>query len=273
MRRITHANSLQSFLACQRSRLPWTHHCLLLDKLSSSQDRLWYAAKALENGWSRPILALQIESGLHTRQGKALTNFKATLPPPQSDLAQQITKDPYVFDFLDLRDAANERAVEDALMAHVEKFLLDKTVGKIRKVRAENPKRDPKKPCVYVGMTGLTPEVSRPRWRGKSVLPLFWLAGLQLLEHGAKPFLGILGRVYHHREKQRHQQQQQGRAPPVMGTEPFHVGRIGQQTQRRRQRGRTAFLCACFPDAGDFSVSAVSSSPSPVLAPAKDMSL
>jgi predicted nuclease of restriction endonuclease-like (RecB) superfamily len=111
------------------AQIPWTHHCLLLDKLSSSQDRLWYAAKALENGWSRPILALQIESRLHTRQGKALTNFMATLPPPQSDLAQQITKDPYVFDFLNLRDAANERAVEDALMAHVEKFLLELGVG------------------------------------------------------------------------------------------------------------------------------------------------
>jgi predicted nuclease of restriction endonuclease-like (RecB) superfamily len=78
------------------AQIPWTHHCLLLDKLSSSKDRLWYAAKALENGWSRPILALQIESGLHTRQGKALTNFKATLPPPQSDLAQQITNPPWL---------------------------------------------------------------------------------------------------------------------------------------------------------------------------------
>ncbi|MCX6902431.1 MAG: PDDEXK nuclease domain-containing protein [Verrucomicrobia bacterium] len=111
------------------AQLPWKHHCLLLDKLHSPADRLWYAAKAVEHGWSRPILALQIESGLHTRQGKAVTNFKATLPPPQSDLAQQITKDPYLFDFLNLRDDANERAVEDALVAHVEKFLLELGVG------------------------------------------------------------------------------------------------------------------------------------------------
>jgi predicted nuclease of restriction endonuclease-like (RecB) superfamily len=111
------------------AQLPWKHHCLLLDKLDKPAVRLWYAAKAVEQGWSRNVLALQIESGLHTRQGKAVTNFKTTLPPPQSDLAQQITKDPYVFDFLNLRDAANERAVEDALMAHVEKFLLELGVG------------------------------------------------------------------------------------------------------------------------------------------------
>ena len=108
---------------------PWMHHCLLLDKLDTPDERLWYAAKAVENGWSRSILALQIESGLLQRQGKAVTNFKSTLPPPQSDLVQQMTKDPYVFDFLTLRETANERAVEDALMAHVEKFLLELGVG------------------------------------------------------------------------------------------------------------------------------------------------
>src|SRR5665213_713857 len=111
------------------AQLPWYHHLALLDKLDTAEDRLWYAAKAVEFGWSRNVLALQIDSALHLRQGKAVTNFKSTLPPPQSDLAQQITKDPYVFDFLNLRDAANERAVEDALLAHVEKFLLELGVG------------------------------------------------------------------------------------------------------------------------------------------------
>jgi predicted nuclease of restriction endonuclease-like (RecB) superfamily len=111
------------------AQLPWTHHCLLLDKLDTDAERLWYAARTVENGWSRPILALQIESGLHQRQGKAVTNFKTALPPPQSDLVQQMTKDPYIFDFLNLRETANERAVEDALMAHVEKFLLELGVG------------------------------------------------------------------------------------------------------------------------------------------------
>ncbi len=111
------------------AQLPWGHHTILLNKLDAPAERLWYAAKAVEQGWSRDVLALQIETRLHTRQGKAVTNFEATLPPPHSDLAQQITKDPYVFDFLNLRDDANERAVEDALLAHVEKFLLELGVG------------------------------------------------------------------------------------------------------------------------------------------------
>jgi predicted nuclease of restriction endonuclease-like (RecB) superfamily len=111
------------------AQLSWYHHLALLDKLDNPAERLWYAAQAVEHGWSRNILALQIDSGMHRRQGRAVTNFKATLPQPQSDLAQQITKDPYLFDFLNLRDSANERAVEDALMAHVEKFLLELGVG------------------------------------------------------------------------------------------------------------------------------------------------
>ena len=88
-----------------------------------------YAGKAVEYGWSRNVLALQIEAGLHKRQGKAVTNFKTTLPPVQSDLAQGITKDPYLSDFLTLRDDANERAVEDGLVAHVEAFLLELGAG------------------------------------------------------------------------------------------------------------------------------------------------
>lgn len=109
--------------------LPWGHHVILLDKLDQPEDRLWYAAKAVEHGWSRNVLALQIEAGLHKRQGKALSNFKATLPPAQSDLAQGITKDPYLFDFLTLRDDANERALEEGLVGHVEKFLLELGAG------------------------------------------------------------------------------------------------------------------------------------------------
>jgi len=111
------------------AQLSWYHHLALLDKLDQQAERLWYAAKAVEHGWSRDVLALQIASGLLHRQGKALTNFKITLPPPQSDLAQQITKDPYLFDFLSLRDAANERAIESALMAHIERFLLELGAG------------------------------------------------------------------------------------------------------------------------------------------------
>jgi predicted nuclease of restriction endonuclease-like (RecB) superfamily len=111
------------------AQLPWYHHLALLDKLDATADRLWHAGKAVELGWSRNVLALQIESRLQQRQGKAITNFTATLPPTQSDLAQGITKDPYLFDFLALRDGANERAVEIGLVTQVEKFLLELGAG------------------------------------------------------------------------------------------------------------------------------------------------
>lgn len=107
------------------AQLPWRHHTILLDKLSTADDRLWYAARAVEHGWSGDILALQIQSGLRLRQGQAVTNFRETLPPAHSDLAQSITKDPYLFDFLTLTEAANERTVEAGLLAHVERFLLE----------------------------------------------------------------------------------------------------------------------------------------------------
>ncbi len=76
--------------------LPWGHNILLLHKLKSRSDRLWYAQTAVENGWSRAVLGVQIEQQAHRRAGKAVTNFAATLPPPQSDLAQQTLEDPLV---------------------------------------------------------------------------------------------------------------------------------------------------------------------------------
>lgn len=118
-----------SIVQAALAQLPWYHHIALLDKLKSTEDRLWYAAKAVEHGWSRSTLALQIQSGLHQRQGRAVTNFQKTLPPAHSDLAQALTKDPYLFDFLTLTEAANERAIEDGLLAHVEKFLLELGAG------------------------------------------------------------------------------------------------------------------------------------------------
>lgn len=109
--------------------MTWYHNVTLLEKLSDTATRLWYARQAAQHGWSRNVLALQIDSALHERQGKAVTNFAQTLPPPQSDLAQQITKDPYLFDFLNLRDDSNERAVELGLLEHVERFLLELGAG------------------------------------------------------------------------------------------------------------------------------------------------
>jgi predicted nuclease of restriction endonuclease-like (RecB) superfamily len=85
--------------------------------------------QAIQNGWSRNVLVMQIESGLYQRQGKALTNFQATLPPPQSDLAQQLIKDPYNFDFLTLTAEAQERDLERELLAHLRQFLIELGVG------------------------------------------------------------------------------------------------------------------------------------------------
>ena len=111
------------------AQLPWYHQLALLDKLKTRKDREWYASKALEHGWSRNILAMQIESRLHQRQGAAQTNFDRHLPPHQSDLARNTLKDPYIFDFLDLGEAAQERDIESALVKHVTRFLLELGAG------------------------------------------------------------------------------------------------------------------------------------------------
>jgi predicted nuclease of restriction endonuclease-like (RecB) superfamily len=92
-------------------------------------QRLWYAQQSLENGWSRDVLVMQIESGLHIRQGGAITNFERTLPKLQSDLAQQLIKDPYNLDFLTLEKGAQERDLERELVIHIRDFLLELGVG------------------------------------------------------------------------------------------------------------------------------------------------
>ena len=111
------------------AQLPWGHNLHLLHKLEDPAVRLWYARKALEHGWSRAILDLQIETRLHEREGKAITNFSKTLPPAQSDLAQQLLKDPYTFEFLTIDGKAKEREIEKGLMDHVQKMLLELGTG------------------------------------------------------------------------------------------------------------------------------------------------
>jgi len=106
-------------------QLPWFHNCILLDKVKDEEERRWYIQAAIQNGWSRNVLMLQIESGLYRRAGKAVTNFQAMLPAADSDLAQQIVKDPYNFDFLTLADDAREREFEMGLLVHLERFLLE----------------------------------------------------------------------------------------------------------------------------------------------------
>ncbi len=111
------------------SDLPWGHHVVLLQRFKDPSLRAWYAQNATAYGWSRAVLQVQIETRLHEREGKALTNFAETLPPPQSDLAQQALKDPYVFDFLTLGREVHERDLEEGLVAHVQRFLLELGVG------------------------------------------------------------------------------------------------------------------------------------------------
>ena len=109
--------------------VPWGHNIVLLQKLNDIAQRLWYAVKTIEHGWSRAVLTVQIETNLFARQGKAVTNFTVTLPSPQSDLAQQTLKDPYVFDFLTISEEAHERELEAGLVDHVQKFLLELGAG------------------------------------------------------------------------------------------------------------------------------------------------
>ena len=110
-------------------QIPWGHNAVLLEKLKNLDERIWYAQQTLEHGWSRSILELQIRSNLHKRQGKAITNFSSTMPPVQSDLAQQILKDPFNFDFLTLGADAHERALERGLVTHLTSFMLELGVG------------------------------------------------------------------------------------------------------------------------------------------------
>src|SRR3989339_1534169 len=105
--------------------IPWGHNIVLMHKLKDSDERLWYAQKIIENGWSRSMLETWIKSKLHSRTGKAITNFSRTLPSPHSDMAQQALKDPYVFDFLTLQQEHLERDVEQGLIDHIQKFLLE----------------------------------------------------------------------------------------------------------------------------------------------------
>ncbi len=111
------------------AQISWYHHIALVERLDSPETRLWYARKVLEHGWSRNVLALQIETGLHAREGNAATNFASALPSPQSDLAQQALKDPYLFDFLTLGASVKERELEQALVDHIQRFLIEMGAG------------------------------------------------------------------------------------------------------------------------------------------------
>ena len=110
-------------------QIPWGHNLTIISKCNTVEQALFYVQKTIENNWSRSVLTHQIESDLFGRQGKAVNNFKQTLPAPQSDLAREIIKDPYNFDFLTITEDYTERELEKGLIEHITKFLLELGAG------------------------------------------------------------------------------------------------------------------------------------------------
>lgn len=128
MRALAAAWDADSIVQAPLAQLPWYHHLALIEKLPAEPARRWYAAAAIEYGWNRDILVHHIETGFRERSGKAVTNFAATLPPADSDQAQQATRDPYLFDFLGTADVRRERDLKlrrYVVVEHVERFLLE----------------------------------------------------------------------------------------------------------------------------------------------------
>ncbi len=107
------------------AQIPWKHNCVLLDRVKDAATREFYIRKTVEHGWSRSVLVHQLDTALHQRAGKAPTNFALTLPPPQSDLAREMIKDPFIFKPAPLDESAHERALENALLARLKDFLIE----------------------------------------------------------------------------------------------------------------------------------------------------
>lgn len=129
MRAFAEAWPEESIVQQLAAQIPWFHNCLLLEKVKDPEARQWYIQKTVEHGWSRNVLTMQIETDLHQRQGSAVTNFERTLPKPQSDLARQMLKDPYSFEFLTISDEAAERELERGLVERIRDFLLELGTG------------------------------------------------------------------------------------------------------------------------------------------------
>jgi predicted nuclease of restriction endonuclease-like (RecB) superfamily len=125
MRKFAEEYSNQQIVQELLGQLTWYHNITLIDKLSNKKEREFYMQKAIQNGWSRNTMVMQIESNLYKRQGEGVNNFDKRLPNLQSDLAHNMTKDPYIFDFLSISDDAHEREIEKGLIAHMQKFLLE----------------------------------------------------------------------------------------------------------------------------------------------------
>lgn len=129
MRKFAEEYPAEEFVQEVLAQLTWYHNITLVEKVSNRENRMFYIKQAIENGWSRSIMVMQIELELHKRQGQAVSNFKDKLPSPQSDLAHYTLKDPYIFDFLTLGGEAHEQDIEKGLVHHVQKFLLELGAG------------------------------------------------------------------------------------------------------------------------------------------------
>jgi predicted nuclease of restriction endonuclease-like (RecB) superfamily len=129
MRKFAEVWSDEQFVQQVAAQIPWFHNCTILDKVQDPDEQEWYIRKTIENGWSRNVLVHQLETRLYMREGKAVTNFSVSLPPARSDLATQLLKDPYVFDFLDLGEEALERDLERGLLENLRNFLIEMGVG------------------------------------------------------------------------------------------------------------------------------------------------
>lgn len=109
--------------------IPWGHHILIMQRSKDMDKALFYIQQTVENNWSRTVLDWQIDNHLYERQGKAISNFRNTLPTPQSDLAQQITKDPYIIDIMGIRQDMEEREIKTHLDAHISQYLIESPIG------------------------------------------------------------------------------------------------------------------------------------------------
>jgi predicted nuclease of restriction endonuclease-like (RecB) superfamily len=125
MRKFAECWNDYEFVQCAVAQIPWRSNIVLMDKLKDKDSRIWYAQKVLEYGWSKDILDLQISTKLIERQGNAINNFNNALPSADSDLAIQVFKDPYLFDFLGTDELRREVELENKLTEHIEKFLLE----------------------------------------------------------------------------------------------------------------------------------------------------
>jgi len=119
----------KDFVEAVLSKITWHHNRTLIEKVKKASERNWYAIQTVEHGWTRDVMVHQIESNLYARQGRAITNFQSALPKPQSELAEQILKDPYNFDFLAAGTDLLERGLEKGLLERLRDFLLELGAG------------------------------------------------------------------------------------------------------------------------------------------------